>query len=182
MGKYCGNCGTQMAQDEKFCAICGTKFEINLKSYGVNHLKPLTSEVIKKDLHLQKSSKWGYIFIIAFLLFTSVMSVIGHPIGLVMVAMLAYSLIKMILHDSRISKFRYTIVERICVGLRYIPDGEGADEWKLEFKDINNVRTKSMSVDESFYNATKTGDEFYVVFLGEEKSPCLCYRKSEWIM
>ena len=27
MKKYCGNCGTEMAQDDKFCAICGTKFE-----------------------------------------------------------------------------------------------------------------------------------------------------------
>ena len=30
MGKYCGNCGTQMAQDDKFCAVCGTKFESNV--------------------------------------------------------------------------------------------------------------------------------------------------------
>lgn len=182
MGKYCGNCGTQMAQDEKFCAICGTKFESNVETGKSYSKKQLTPEVIKKDLHLQKSSKWGYIFVIAFLLFTSVMSVIGHPIALVIVAILAYDLIKMILRDSRISKFSYAIVERICVGMRYIPDGEGADEWKLDFKDINNVRSRSMSVEESFYNATKTGEEFYVVFLGEEKSPCLCYRKSEWTM
>ena len=49
MGKYCGNCGTPMAQDEKFCAICGTKFESNIKTVKTYSKKQLTAEVIKKE-------------------------------------------------------------------------------------------------------------------------------------
>lgn len=175
MEKYCAACGAQMAENESFCAVCGTKF-------GAEQRKPLTAEVIKRDLQLQKSSKGGYVFDIVCLLFTLVMSIFGHPIALALVALVAYSLIKRALHDSRIEKLRYTVAERDCVDLRYLPDSEGSDEWKLDFKDVNNVRTQSIKVNESFYNATKQGDVFYVVFLGEEKAPCLCYRKSEWVI
>lgn len=54
MGKYCGNCGNQMAQDEKFCAICGTKFESNVKTIENYSVKQLTSDVTAKKIIIPK--------------------------------------------------------------------------------------------------------------------------------
>ncbi len=46
MGKYCSNCGAEMAQGEKFCAVCGTKFESSVKTVENYSKKQLTSEVM----------------------------------------------------------------------------------------------------------------------------------------
>lgn len=54
MGRYCGNCGNQMAQDEKFCAICGTKFESNVKTIENYSVKQLTSDVTAKKINIPK--------------------------------------------------------------------------------------------------------------------------------
>ena len=54
MGKYCSNCGTQMAQDEKFCAICGTKFESNVKTVENYSKKQLTPEVTALKINIPK--------------------------------------------------------------------------------------------------------------------------------
>lgn len=69
MGKYCGNCGTQMAQDEKFCAICGTKFESNVKTVENYSKEQLTSEVMA--LKINKPKLVIGIFVILFCLFIS---------------------------------------------------------------------------------------------------------------
>ena len=54
MGKYCSNCGTQMAQDEKFCAICGAKFESNIKTVKSYSKKQLTPEVTALKINIPK--------------------------------------------------------------------------------------------------------------------------------
>lgn len=50
MGKYCGNCGNQMAQDEKFCAICGTKFESNVNRLHRHYTFWCCSVLISRNL------------------------------------------------------------------------------------------------------------------------------------
>jgi len=48
MGKYCSSCGSQMAQDEKFCAICGTKFESNVRQSIPQISQDQSSDVIRR--------------------------------------------------------------------------------------------------------------------------------------
>lgn len=54
MGKYCGNCGNQMAQNAKFCGVCGTKFENNVKTVENYSVKQLTSEVTAPKINIPK--------------------------------------------------------------------------------------------------------------------------------
>lgn len=69
MSKFCRNCGSQMAQDEKFCAICGTKFESNVKTVENYSKEQLTSEVTA--LKINKPKLVIGIFVILFCLFIS---------------------------------------------------------------------------------------------------------------
>jgi uncharacterized membrane protein YvbJ len=57
--KYCGHCGVEREPDAKFCYKCGSKLETIPTEDSKR--KPLTKDIIDKDLRLQKHSFWEYL-------------------------------------------------------------------------------------------------------------------------
>lgn len=180
MSKYCGNCGSEMAQDEKFCAICGTKFESNVIATIDTPKKKLTNAVIDKELHNQKHTTWEYIgeFLLLGLMFVVVY--LGRPGILLLSIPWAIGLYRMIKHDIRRNKLKYYVLDRPCIEKKFVEGDESPDEWLLWFQNMTKELNVAISVKQDFYDATEIGEEFFVVFLHDDKLPCLCYRKSEW--
>lgn len=180
MKKYCGNCGTEMAQDEKFCAICGTKFESNVITTTDIPKKKLTNAVIDKELHNQKHTAWEYLFEALIFVLILVVVYFGREMMLIFVIPWGISLYKMIQHDNRRSRLKYYVLDRPCKEKKFVENDDSPDEYLLWFENMTRELRVALSVKQDFYDATEIGDEFFVVFLHDDKLPCLCYRKSEW--
>lgn len=181
MNKYCGNCGAKMAQDEKFCAICGTKFESNVIVPSDKPKNRLTNAVINKELHNQKHSIWEYLGQLALLGLMFLVLALGRP-GIMLCSIpWTINVVRMIRDDIRRSKLEYYVLDRPCIEKKFVQGDDNPDEWQLWFENMNGDYNVAISVEKDFHDATEIGEEFYIVFLIKDKVPCLCYRKSEWV-
>lgn len=175
MRKYCGNCGRQMAQDEKFCAVCGSRFESNV----VASKEKLTDEIIKKSLTEQKSSIWKFIpaIILAILVFIMMTWKPGYVILLIpMIVIICQGLN----YNDRRTNPKYFILERQCIKKSIETDDDESDVYQLWFTNNNGTKVVPIPVEKDFYDKTTVTEEFYIIFVLKEKTPCLCFRKSEW--
>lgn len=75
---------------------------------------------------------------------------------------------------------QYYTIERPCIDKKLAEYDESPDEWQLWFHNKEGDWRVAVSVDKEFYDTTEIGDEFYLVFANDERTPCLWYRKSEW--
>ncbi len=175
MSKYCGNCGQQMAQDEKFCAICGTKFESNV----IASKKKLTNAVIEKDLTAQKHSAWSFVFQGGLFLAMFILSY-WRPGILLLSIPLVITVIRMIRDNTKRTTPKYYLLERKCIEKKIAENDDGPDYNQLWFENYNGTLRVALVVEKEFYDKTTIGEDFYIVFLVKDKTPCLCYRKSEW--
>jgi len=180
MGKFCGSCGTIMEEDEKFCALCGTKYESNVITVPEKPKKKLTNAVINKELHNQKHSVWEYLGQCLLLGLMFVVVALGRPAIMIFSIPWAIGIIRMIRQDIRRSKLKYYVLERPCIEKKFVEGDDNPDEWLLWFENMTRQLNVAISVKQDYFDATELGEEFYVVFLINEKTPCLCYRKSEW--
>lgn len=182
MKKFCGNCGAQMAPEERFCGACGTKFVSNvLRPPTPGALKKkLTNTVIDKDLKNQKNTVWAYLGQLLLLGLMILVAALGRPFILLCAIPWALTLIGMIRHDIRRKKLQYRVLERACEEKKFVEDDEAPDRWQLWFKNGDGQLLVALEVTSDFYNATEIGEVFYVVFLVNDKLPALCYRISEW--
>lgn len=180
MSKYCSNCGTQMAQNEKFCAICGTKYESNVIVRVEQPKNKLTNAVINKALHNQRHSVWEYLGELLWFGLMLVLLALGRPLIMIFSIPWAINIVIMIKDDIRRSKLRYYVLERPCIEKKFVEDDDKPDEWQLWFENMNRDLKVAISVERDFHDSTEVGEEFYIVFLLNDKIPCLCYRKSEW--
>ena len=180
MNKYCGNCGAEMAQNEKFCAICGNKCESVDIAPTDTTKKKLTNAVINKELHNQKHTAWEYLFEALLFVLIFVVVYFGRDMMLIFVIPWGISLYRMIQHDIKRDELKYYVMDCPCVEKKFVENDESPDEYLLWFENRARGLNVELSVKQDFYDATEIGEEFFVVFLYDDKLPCLCYRKSEW--
>lgn len=181
MEKYCQNCGTQMAEDEKFCAICGQKFECNLTAQTDIPKKKLTDAVIQADLQKQKHTAVDYIKQALLLGLMLLVLYLGRPAIMIFSIPWAINVYKMLRYDKKRSERRYWVVERLCEEKEFVEGDENPDQWRLWFSSMTEEKLVALQVQKDFYDATELEEAFFIVFLQGEKIPCLCYRKSEWM-
>lgn len=181
MIKFCGNCGMRITQKGKYCGFCGKKLETDVVIPVDENRKQLTNDIINQDLHNQRHTVKDYLFEVFLLgLFILVVALGGYHI-LIMAPFWLLSLIRMIIHDVRRSQLQYYIIEKPCIGKKFVEHDDSPDEWQLWFENKSRNLHVAVGVEQKFYDLTEINEEFYVVFLEKDKVPCLCYRKSEWI-
>ena len=182
MGKYCGKCGTQMEQTHKFCAACGTMFESNLITPENTGKNLLTNAVIQKDLHSQKHSVWEFLGQLLLLGLMFLVAYLGSPAIFICGIFWVLNVINMIRHNVKRSRKKYYVLERDCIKKEFVEKDEDPDVWKLWFVNRNGELYVSLEVSRDFYDETQIGEGFYVVFLENDRTPSLCYRKTQWAM
>ncbi|MBR4282855.1 MAG: hypothetical protein IKT35_03985 [Clostridia bacterium] len=170
-----------MPKEANFCGACGTKFILRIFTQPNDPKKHLTNAVINKDIHNQKHSFWEYLGEAFLFGLMFVVVALGRPLILILGIPLLISLILMIRDDIRRSKLKYYVIERKCLEKKFVEGDDSPDAWRLWFQNKKGNLYVAIDVEKSFYDATEIGEEFYVVFLEKDKTPCLCYKKSEWI-
>lgn len=180
---YCYKCGNQIAQNDKFCAICGAKTENVVNVEIEKTKKELTDDIIKNELSQQKSGAFVYILSIILLAFFTFASLyLGGfytVFSLITLSILLIETIQLIKNDKRSKQAKYYVLNRHCVK-KTIKEDDGTREYRLWFANRSEDLIVAIEVTRDFYFTTKENELFYVVFLEKEKTPRLCYRKSEW--
>ena len=179
MRKYCGKCGTQMPKDAKFCGVCGNRFHTNTVAQPNRSKTRLTNAIIDKDIHNQKHSVWEYLGQVLLLGLIVVVFMLGRPLIVVFCIPLALNIIRMIRDDIRRSKLKYYVLERPCLEKRFVESEDNPDVWQFWFENADRNLYVAVSVEQSVYDSTEVGEEFFVVFLAKDKTPCLCYKMNE---
>lgn len=180
MQKNCYNCGSQMPRNAKFCGVCGAEFNINIIAQPHNSKTRLTNAIIDKDIHNQKHSVWEYLGQLLLLGLMFLVLALGRPGIMLLSIPWVINVIRMIRDDIRRSRLKYYVLERTCLEKKFVQGDDNPDTWQLWFENRNRDLYVAISVEQSFYDATEIGEEFFVVFLAQDKTPCLCYKKSEW--
>ena len=146
----------------------------------VNGKKALTSAVVNEAFRSQKTSLAEYLaelikvgVIVAFAYFL-------NPVCFLFLIPFPFYIMGKIRKDIRRYKKEYYMIERPCIDKKIAEDDESPDEWQLWFYNREGDWIVAASVDKEYYDATEIGEEFYLVFAKDERTPCLWYRKSEW--
>ena len=176
--RYCTYCGTQRVDDAQFCQKCGAAFPAGTLMGGDK--KELNKYVIDKDLHNQKNTVGAYIGQALLFVLMIVVAVIGNPAILICGIFWVLNVIRMIRDDAKRSALKYYVLERTCIDKKHVTDDDGPDRWQLWFENRDGSLYVATEVEKDFHDATELGDSFYVVFLQDDKTPCLCYRTTEW--
>lgn len=181
MQKYCCHCGAQVLPNFRFCTTCGVRVNTTPPVQSTCAKTTLTNAVINKDIHNQKHSVWAYLGQVLILGLMFLCLALGRPWLMILSVPWCINLIKMIRDDVKRSKLKYYVLERPCLEKKFVQGDDKPDMWQLWFANADGSLFVAVSVEESCYNATEVGEEFFVVFLKKDKIPCLCYRKSEWV-
>ncbi|MBQ5885463.1 MAG: zinc ribbon domain-containing protein [Clostridia bacterium] len=181
MQKYCGNCGAQMPKNVNFCGICGTRFNIQPAIQAHKTKTRLTNAVINKDIHNQKHTFWQYLGQLSLLGLMFLVCFLGNPLIMLCSIPWALTMIKMIRDDVRRSNLKYYVLERACMEKKVVQQDDGPDTLQLWFENATREFIVAVEVKQAVYDTAEVGEQFYIVFLAKEKTPCLCYKKSEWV-
>lgn len=152
----------------------------NVTTISADYRRQLTDQIIKEDLLEQTTSDLLYAALIALLTVNLILAILTHPILYGCVAFFVALLGFFFIQDRKLTKPAYYVLERLCVKKQIITDD--TDQWQLWFETRERDRIAAALVNEELYDAAVIGEEFYVVFLENSKTPSLCYRKSEWTM
>ncbi len=145
-----------------------------------NGKKALTSAVVDRAFRKQKASWLEYLGELAWIGAIVAFSYFFNPVCYLCLIPFPFALISSIRKDIRRHKLQYYSIERPCLEKRLAERDEAPDQWQLWFPNKEGDWNVAISVDKEFYDATQPGEEFYLVFARGERTPCLCYRKSEW--
>ena len=145
-----------------------------------NGKKALTAAVMNSDFKGQKNPLWSYLLALVWFAAIVAFSYYFNPVCYLCCIPMPFMLIKEIKKDIRRRKLKYYSIERPCIEKKLYERDEDPDEWQLWFNNREGDWNVAATVDKEYYDATEVGDEFYLVFAENERTPCLWYRKSEW--
>ena len=145
-----------------------------------NGKKVLSSAVVNDAFRKQKSSLLEYLIELAWIAAIVAFSHYFNPACYLCLIPFPFVLIKSINKDIKRSKLQYYGIERPCIDKKLAQYDESPDEWQLWFYNKEGDWQVAATVEKEFYDATEIGDEFYLIFAHGERTPALCYRKSEW--
>lgn len=182
MNQRCRCCGVEMPENKNFCTICGTKLGNNIRKETNPAKQKLTTAMIDQQLQTQKHSGMEYLFYILLLLIILVAFVFETFEALLAIIPWCITFFSMTRHDSKRNKLQYDILERACIEKTIADNEDSPDECLLWFESVTGESTVAITVDRDFYDETELQEEFYVVFLQNDRLPCLCYRKNEWTL
>ena len=145
-----------------------------------NGKKALTMSVVDDALKKKKTTLWGYLGMLAWVVAIAAFSYFLNPACFLCLIPYPFVLIKTIRRDIRLHGLKYYGIERPCIEKIRVENDEGPDDWQLWFYNKDADYKVAASVEKEYYDATEIGEEFYLVFIKDETPPCLWYRKSEW--
>lgn len=179
MSKFCGMCGAKREQEDKFCSRCGAKFDGEIKEIqSEDSRKVLTYNIIRKEMDA-KIQQSDYFFSLLGMVIGAVMALFGvlSGVGFVLLGLIGAVFTYCKHRGYRSDKFH--IEEQRCVKKTHSIDPE---EYGLEFSNGRGYRKVFLEVSEWECNETEIGEEFYLVFQGRKRMPCLHYSKKYWIL
>ncbi len=153
-------------------------------TYTANHTAQpkqiLSRELVLQALRKQRNSVFSYLSMIAGLGIAVALGTFVFPLFYLFIVNCLIELKKMISIDLSRKKLQHHVILRPCEEKEIVEQDSGPDVLKLWFLNREGDLSVAVTVDREFYNQTQIGEEFYLVFAGEEKPPCLWYRKSQW--
>lgn len=145
-----------------------------------NGKKALTVEVLNNAFRKQKSSLLEYLLELVWVGAIVAFSHFFNPACYLCLIPFPFALIKSIRKDIRRRKLQYYVIDRPCIEKKISESDENPDEYELWFYNKEGDWTVAATVEKDYYDATEIGEEFYLVFANDERTPCLWYKKSEW--
>lgn len=140
----------------------------------------LSQELVLQALRKQRNSIFAYLSMIAGLGIAVALGTFVFPLFYLFIVNCLIELKKMISIDLSRRKLQHHVILRPCEEKEIVEQENGPDVQQLWFLNRKGDLLVAVTVDREFYNQTQIGEEFYLVFAGEEKFPCLWYRKSQW--
>ncbi len=184
MAKFCARCGVELKPEAVFCPKCGKAIVAT-----ENPKRQLTDDVIRKALPA-KGASWADYTLPIFFIFSAFGiiyfgGILGVLIGIAIIVFFSYQLYKCIKGDYYKKKGVFTVEERICTRTE-IDEYEDTEAnlittYYCYFEDEKGPESIKVSVEHGLYLEIKPGEACYLVTAESDDSPCLCYRKKDWI-
>lgn len=180
MSLTCKNCNSVMPDGSCFCSVCGKKLHTDESVEDLNK-KRLIDEIILRDIKKQKNSFRHYVGGIVLIVAIIVLFSLGAYMIILCIFPCVISLIKSISYDLRRVNPKFYIIERVCLSKNIVENDGSPDSYRIWFENASKQLLVAVDVEKGFFDQTCLGEEFYLVFLIKEKTPCLSFRKSEWV-
>lgn len=179
MNKFCGMCGAKREQEDKFCSRCGAKFENETIEIKTDDLREeLTFDSIKRSLE-REVDRANYYFPMFGIIVGAVFALFAVEVGVVLVLLGVIGVIATFCKHKRYRSDKIFVAEKICVKKTHSFDPE---VYGLVFADKGGRGKVFLEVSEWACDAAAVGEEFYLVFQGASRTPCLYYSKRKWIL
>ena len=142
--------------------------------------KELTNQAIYNDIKAQKGGLLSYFGGILWITFIFVFATMFNPVVYLCGVVAIFMFLKVIKDDIKRIKPKFYVIERPCHDKDIYESDDSPDCYRLWFLNKNQDWILPFEVKKEEYDLYEIGDEFYVVFLEKDKSPCLIYSKKEY--